>query len=309
MYSYSLSQWILFYLFYCVCGWCIETTFVSCRRRRFVNRGFLRGPVIPLYGSGAIVILFVALPVQKSLIAVFFLGGLAATALEYVTGAAMEAVFKVRYWDYTENRCNLNGYICLGGSVAWCFLSVLLVRVIHRPVESLVLRIPDQMAGVAALVLSCLFAADLTISLRAAVNLRQLLEQLHEYSDRAREEFRLLQKRMEVAGAFRKDALADRLADSIRRLPDGGESLLRRIEAMEQAAERLEQNETVQKLRTDLAVWKARRAAFRENLRQRMTWDQRLMLRDNPTARSKRYAEQWKLISGKEEADEEESGQ
>ena len=299
MYTYSLPRWVLFFLCYSFLGWCIETTFVSCRRHHFVNRGFLRGPVIPLYGSGAIAILFVSLPVERYPVAVFFLGGLACTILEYCTGAIMEATLKVRYWDYTENRFNLNGYICLGTSVAWCFLSDALVYGVHRVVAPVVLGIPDTAVGTLSFALACLFTADLAISLHAAVNLRRLLEQLHEHSERAIEEFRSLQKRMEVAGALRRDAIVDRMAESPR-----GAGLLRRIEAMEQAAERLEQTETVQKLRMDLAVWKARRAAQRESLRLRMTWDQRLMLRDNPTARSRQYAEQWKLLSGNEDADE-----
>ena len=300
LYSYTLSQWVLFFLFYCLCGWCIETTFVSTRRHHFVNRGFLRGPVIPLYGSGAIAILYVALPMQRYPVAVFFLGGLAATVLEYVTGALMESTLKVRYWDYTENKFNLNGYICLGTSIAWCCLSDILVYVIHRPIESVVLRISSGWTTVLAFVLTCLFVADLTISLRAAINLRQLLEQLHERSEWALEEARALQQRLELAGEQYRDAIADRVAESPR-----AAGLLRRIEAMENAAERLEQTETVRKLRTDLAVWKARRAAQRENLRLRMTWDQRQMLRDNPTARSRQYAEQWELLSGRDEDESE----
>ena len=85
LYSYTLSQWVLFFLFYCFVGWCIESTFVSCRKRQLVNRGFLNGPVIPIYGSGAIVILFATLPVRHHPAAVFLLGMLSATVLEYVT--------------------------------------------------------------------------------------------------------------------------------------------------------------------------------------------------------------------------------
>lgn len=293
MYSYSLSQWILFFLFYCLVGWCIESTFVSCRKRRFVNRGFLNGPVIPIYGFGAIGILFAVLPVRTHLVAVFFLGMLAATVLEYVTGAVMEAIFQVRYWDYSDNRWNLNGYICVGTSLAWGVLSVVLIRWLHGPVERVVLSIPDNAAQLTAFLLSGVFLADFAVSLKTALDLRQMLEQLAACSTKAKEDVRLLQKRMEVFSALKKEELADYLAQ---KLPDGGEGLQRRIEAMERAAERLEQTEAVQKLRTDLAVWKARSFAARENLRQRMTWDKRLMLRNNPTARSRRYGEQLRLL-------------
>jgi len=74
--------------------------------------------MLPIYGTGAVIILLATIPVRDSLWLVFLLGMLAATALEYVTGAAMEALFKVRYWDYSKQPFNLNGYICLTSSLA-----------------------------------------------------------------------------------------------------------------------------------------------------------------------------------------------
>ena len=293
MYSYTLSQWLLFFLIYCFFGWCIESTFVSCRKHQLVNRGFLNGPVIPIYGSGAIAILFATLPVRAHPVAVFFLGMLAATILEYITGAAMEAIFKVRYWDYSDKRFNLNGHICLNTSLAWGVLSVVLVEWLHKPIERLVLSLSDTVSQVLAFVLSGLFLIDFAVSLKTALDLRQLLEQLQAYSEKAREEARLLQKRMEVYSTFSRERLETYLAE---KLPDGGEALQKYVESMERGAARLEQSEAVQKLRTDLAMWRARRAQARENFRQRLTWDKRMMLRNNPTARSGKYAEQLRLL-------------
>ena len=111
MYVYTLGQWLLFFFLYCFLGWVWESCYVSARQRRWVNRGFLHGPLLPIYGFGAVIILWATLPVRGSLPLIFLLGMLAATALEYVTGAAMEALFKVRYWDYSKQPCNLHGYI------------------------------------------------------------------------------------------------------------------------------------------------------------------------------------------------------
>ena len=113
MYVYTPGQWALLFFFYCFCGWVWESCYVSARQRQWVNRGFLHGPLLPIYGSGAIIILFVTLPVADNLWLVYVLGMLAATLLEYVVGAVMEQLFKVRYWDYTKQPCNLHGYICL----------------------------------------------------------------------------------------------------------------------------------------------------------------------------------------------------
>ncbi len=293
MYTYTTTQWVLFFLIYCFFGWCIETTFVSCRKRQFVNRGFLTGPVIPIYGSGAVAILWATLPVRESWIGVFLLGMAAATLLEYITGAVMEATLKVRYWDYSDKKCNLHGYICLNTSLAWGVLSVALVRFVHRPVERLVLSLPEGLSQVLALVLSGLFCVDFALSLKAALDLRKLLEQLEAHAQKAREDARQLQKRLEAASAQRREELEAYLA---RKLPDGGEALQKRMEAMEQAAARLEQSETVQRLRTDLALWRDRRAQARENFRQRLTGDKRRLLRGNPSASSGRYGQQLALL-------------
>ena len=139
MYVYTPGQWALLFFFYCFCGWVWESCYVSAKQRHWVNRGFLHGPLLPIYGSGAIIILFATLPVADNFWLVYFLGMLAATALEYVVGAVMEQLFKVRYWDYTKQPFNLHGYICLTSSIAWGFFSDLLIYVIHlhHPVLSL----------------------------------------------------------------------------------------------------------------------------------------------------------------------------
>lgn len=95
MYVYTPGQWALLFFFYCFCGWVWESCYVSAKQRHWVNRGFLHGPLLPIYGSGAIIILFATLPVADNFWLVYFLGMLAATALEYVVGAVMEQLFKV----------------------------------------------------------------------------------------------------------------------------------------------------------------------------------------------------------------------
>lgn len=68
MYTYSIIQWLFFFYFYCFVGWCIETTYVSLHQKRLVNRGFMRGPFLPLYGSGAVMMLLVSMPFREHLV-------------------------------------------------------------------------------------------------------------------------------------------------------------------------------------------------------------------------------------------------
>ena len=135
MYHYTVIQWLFFFYFYCFCGWCFESTYVSIKTKKLTNRGFMRGPFLPIYGSGAIMMLVVSMPFKDSLILTYIAGCIGATALEYVTGVTMEALFKVRYWDYSKNKFNFQGHICLGSSLAWGFLTILMTEFVHVPVD------------------------------------------------------------------------------------------------------------------------------------------------------------------------------
>ena len=203
MYVYTTGQWVLLFFFYCLCGWIWESCYVSLRQGHWVDRGFLHGPVLPIYGSGAIIILLATIPVAEDLRLVWLFGMAAATALEYVTGAAMERIFKVRYWDYSSQRFNLNGHICLSSSIAWGFFSILMVRFLHPPVARLLARIPALCVDPLAHVLTAAFTVDAVRSVQAALDLRDMLARLAEEN----EDLRRLAKRAEVYAAFAKDDL------------------------------------------------------------------------------------------------------
>ena len=203
MYVYTPGQWALLFFFYCFCGWVWESCYVSAKQRQWVNRGFLHGPLLPIYGSGAIIILFVTLPVADNLWLVYVLGMLVATLLEYVVGAVMEQLFKVRYWDYTKQPCNLHGYICLTSSIAWGFFSILLVRFIHPPIDRLLHKLPDLLVNPLAGVIAALFIWDTVKSTRAAIDLREVLTKLTEEN----EELRKLAQKAEAAQARTEEEL------------------------------------------------------------------------------------------------------
>ncbi len=203
MHVYTTGQWVLLFFFYCLCGWIWESCYVSLCQRRWVNRGFLHGPLLPIYGSGAILILLATIPVAEDLRLVWLFGMLAATALEYVTGDVMERIFKVRYWDYSHQKCNLNGHICLTSSIAWGFFSILLVRFVHPPIARLLARVPALLVDPLAHALVIAFTVDAVRSVQAALDLRDLLSKAAEEN----EDLRRLAKRAEVYAAFAKDDL------------------------------------------------------------------------------------------------------
>ena len=116
---YNIYQWFIFFYIYCFLGWCIESTIVSFENKKLINRGFLSGPLLPIYGLGAVLVLFITLPFRNNLFAVYFVGMIAATILEYFTGWLMETIFKVRYWDYSYYKIQYKGRICLVCSLFW----------------------------------------------------------------------------------------------------------------------------------------------------------------------------------------------
>ena len=181
--GYTQSQWILFFFFYCFLGWVWESGYVSVKKREWINRGFLRGPVLPIYGFGAITILWLTLPVREHPALIFVIGLLGADILEYVTGAAMEKLFHMRYWDYSSEKFNLNGYICLSSTLLWGCFSVALTEAIHPPIERLILSIPAVIADPLSLAGVAVFAADVTSSFRSALNMRELLEKIGENNE------------------------------------------------------------------------------------------------------------------------------
>lgn len=215
MYTYSMSEWLLFFYIYCFAGWVFESTYVSICHRKLVNRGFLNGPMIPLYGFGAITVLFAALPFREFPVLVYLVGMIAATLLEYVVGVVMEAIFKVRYWDYSSNKFNLKGYICLSSSIAWGFLSVILIYGIHRPIENFVQRQSFFMVSTSALLITVLFVADFMASLRTALDIRDTILQ----AERMKEELNRMRRRIEIIDTFVRADLEER-----------GDALFERIE-------------------------------------------------------------------------------
>ena len=204
MFQYTISQWVLFFFWYCFLGWIWESFYVSAvtawkeRKLKFVNRGFLHGPLIPIYGCAATLILFATLPVKSNLIAVYVFGMLAATCMELVTGTTMEAVFHVKYWDYSHIPLNYKGHICFFVSLFWGFFSVIMIRYIHAFSEKIVLGMSLTMVEGITFVLLVLFTYDFKVSLSEAIDMKELLETITE----SNETLRLLEGRFDAALAF-----------------------------------------------------------------------------------------------------------
>lgn len=173
MYTYSFVQWLLFFYVYCFLGWIIESTIVSFSEKKIVNRGYNKGPLLPIYGFGAIAVLFVTLPIKSNIFLIYLFGMVSATILEYFTGWLMETTLKMKYWDYNKDNFNLNGRICLRSSLFWGVLSLVLTLLIHSPIEELILKIYNIYP--LTIMISVLFFIDFTYSTYKIFSLNKLL--------------------------------------------------------------------------------------------------------------------------------------
>lgn len=218
MYQYTVSQWLFFFFWYCFIGWIWECVYVSVNKAwkekkwNWINRGFLHGPVIPIYGFAAISILLATIPFKDNILLIFILGALAASAMELVTGSLMEKIFHVKYWDYSDLPLNYKGHVCLFVSIFWGFLSILMVRVIHVPVEKIILGIPELVTEIVAVILIAVFTYDFKESLQEALDLKELLEKLDDYKVVVQR----LENRMDALVAF--TPIPD--IDELRKLPE-----------------------------------------------------------------------------------------
>lgn len=176
------SLYYLFYLFlfYSILGWIYESTLVSVRKRLFVNRGFLNGPIIPIYGSGALVIYLLLWNTRDNIILVFVLGMLLATLLELLTSYIMELVFHTRWWDYSDIPLNINGRISLLVSLFWGILSLAMIYGIQPLMDRLIIGIPRKYGEIAGYVIIPVFLVDLVASIISTIKFEKLLSKLHK---------------------------------------------------------------------------------------------------------------------------------
>lgn len=246
--QFHFNSWLVYFYFYCIFGWVFESTYVSLRTHKLTNRGFMKGPWLPLYGSGAILVLLVTLPYADHPMGVYFAGMIAATILEYVTGVVMVKLFKVRYWDYSYKKIQFQGHICLSSSLAWGGLSLLMVYVIHPPIVKFIAMWNENVVNILTFIVTICMAYDFANAFREAMDLRALIIQAEE-----------LKKRMEEVVAEKREAFAETVEERREQFAQSvAESKEQLAESRERLAESLDERkerfaETVSETRERIA--------------------------------------------------------
>ena len=154
---YHIVQW---FLIYSMLGWLVESIYMSVCNRKLTNRGFMRGPMCPIYGVGALTVYFLLRPVCHNIFLLYFSGALVATFLEYVTAKIMLRIFGEVWWDYSQKPFNYKGILCLERTIAWGFYTLGLFLFLHKGVEYIVNSYSFQTGTRLGSVLILIFSVD-----------------------------------------------------------------------------------------------------------------------------------------------------
>ena len=217
---------------------------------KFVNRGFLNGPVCPIYGFGVVIVLAGLTPLEDNLPLLFLGSVLLTSGLEWLPGFVLEKLFHQRWWDYSDQPFNLSGYICLRFSLAWGFACLFVVKLLH-PTVLLFIRLIPKTLGIALLAgIGVVMAVDLAATVSAIAKLNRRLAQIDELAARIKD----------ASNEFGEN-LADRVLDAAERGADWKEDL-------DELAFRLAERRA--ELADELEEWERRREEHSAQVRRQL---------------------------------------
>lgn len=182
---------MLYFFVYSFFGWCAEVAFAAFKEHRFVNRGFLNGPLCPIYGFGVSIVILFLTPYKNNLPLLFVTSILLVTLLEGLTGWCMEKIFHHKWWDYSQIPFNIGGYVCLLFSLIWGAFCVVILKLFHPLIQKPLEFLPFPIGVMLIAILSGLLITDTCVTASEIFKLNQNLEKLekiaadlHGFSDR-----------------------------------------------------------------------------------------------------------------------------
>ena len=176
----NIYQALWIFIIYAFLGWCSEVAFAAVNKGKFVNRGFLNGPVCPIYGVGMLIVVLCLWNLRDRPLLLFLGSALLTTALEFVTGFVLERFFHDKWWDYSDMPFNIKGYVCLKFTILWGLAASFIIGAIHRFIYMLIEKTPFVLGAILLAVFSAAFIADFTVTLTALVKLPKKLKAMAE---------------------------------------------------------------------------------------------------------------------------------
>lgn len=214
LFGYPLSILFLYFCFYSCAGWCMETVYCSILEKRFVPRGFLHGPLCPIYGVGVLLMILFFAPLKNNLIVFYVVSTVVMSSWEYFVGWFLEVTTHMKYWDYSMYRFNLKGRICLWVCLVWGLLSYVCIFWIHPPVAALFAQIPLLTRQIVAIVLAVAVLADAVLTIRELALMTKALNKLQSLSTELQLQVALGKMELSDRLSDAKDMVTDKLQDA-----------------------------------------------------------------------------------------------
>lgn len=196
---------LTYFIIYSFLGWVMESIVRTICEKKLINTGFLHGPFCPIYGIGSIILFLLLRNFENRLVLLFFSGIIVLTFWEYIVGVMLEKIFKTKYWDYSDQKFNFQGRICLVNSICWGVLAVLLVKYIHPFIENLVSKVDITILYYIIGITSFLMLIDMIISIIKVKNIQSTLEQVEKLNKEIKEklkEIKVLKKEKDTDKAI-----------------------------------------------------------------------------------------------------------
>lgn len=172
--------YFLIFIIYAFLGWLIETIRVSIKSKKFVDRGFLLGPIIPIYGISSVIMILYLNGYRDNPLTVFLLAMIVCSFIEYITSYIFEKIFDARWWDYSNRKFNINGRVCLYNVFWFGILSLLLIYLINPFIENFVLNLNIKFFNIISITLLIIFLIDTFISFYATFKLKNDIMKLQK---------------------------------------------------------------------------------------------------------------------------------
>jgi len=173
-----LIKWFLYFIIYSFIGWLYESILCSINEKKWVNRGFLNGPLCPVYGFGALSVLFLLNQRVNNVFTLFFVSMIVTSLLEYITSFLLEKLFHAKWWDYSHYRFNIQGRISLIGAIVFGGLSVLLIKIIHPLTSDLLKVLSNTTMYISSISIFIILILDLSITLNYLFSLEGKLKEI-----------------------------------------------------------------------------------------------------------------------------------
>ena len=168
--EYNYYNLFLLFFIYSFLGYIVESIFVSLMDKKVVwNRGFLVGPYIPIFGTGAMTMILTLQKYKDDIVALFIMSMVVCLTIEYLCSLVAEKIFKLRWWNYSDKLFNINGRICLQNGILFGIGGVLIVKYVNTWIENLILLLPNSLMVTLSIILTIIFVSDTILSLHTVI--------------------------------------------------------------------------------------------------------------------------------------------